>query len=90
MEGCRPDDYFACAFIVHSDQIATKERGYISILVCRKCVGFVGTYVHPAPETASVLEENSTSSVSAATRVGWAANSFSATVAASSFVAVRR
>ena len=51
---------------------------------------FSYAYVQPALETASELEENSISSVSAATNVGCTANSFSTFEVGSSSVVFRR
>ena len=49
-----------------------------------------GAYVQPASASGSELGKNSTSSVSAATSVGWAANSSSAFEAGSPSVVFRR
>lgn len=62
----------------------------MSVVVCRRDIRLGWAYVQPALVAASELEENSTSSVSAATNMGWATNSFSPFEAGSSSVVSRR
>ena len=75
MERSGPEEGFACAFVMHSDQIAI-GKSEVSTLVSGEGVSFSRAYVQFASVAVPELEENSTSSVSAATNVDWATNSF--------------